>query len=83
MPSMYKEIGVIERAVRQLPPDEVRSGGWLRRKEVKVFLFKFVFAVKPPDPQAKGAARAGQAFYNRKARRLVACGNHAFTWQRL
>ena len=33
MPPIHKEIGVIERAVQRLPPDEVRSGGWLRRKE--------------------------------------------------
>ena len=43
MPPIHKEIGVIERAVQRLPPDEVRSGGWLRRKEVKVVPSKFVF----------------------------------------
>ena len=32
MPPIHKKIGVIERAVQRLPPDEVRSGGWLRRK---------------------------------------------------
>ena len=72
--------GVIERAVQRLPPDEVRSGGWLRRKEVKVVPSKFVFTVKPPDPPAQEdllhAAREGQANFKRKAR-LVACGNYA------
>ena len=29
MPAIHKEIGVIEKAVRRLPPAEVRSGGWL------------------------------------------------------
>ena len=54
MPPIHKEIGVIERAVQRLPPDEVRSGGWLRRKEVKVVPSKFVFTVKPPDPPCTG-----------------------------
>ena len=80
MPPIHKEIGVIERAVQRLPPDEVRSGGWLRRKEVKVVPSKFVFTVKPPDPPAQEdllhAAREGQANFKRKAR-LVACGNYA------
>ena len=77
MPSIHKEIGVIEKAVRRLPPAEVRSGGWLRRKEVKVVPSKFVFTVKPPDPaEASLATRKGQAYHKRKAR-LVACGNHA------
>ena len=80
MPPIHKEIGVIERAVQRLPPDEVRSGGWLRRKEVKVVPSKFVFTVKPPDPPAQKdlphAAREGQANFKRKAR-LVACGNYA------
>ena len=75
MPPIHKEIGVIERAVQRLPPDEVRSGGWLRRKEVKVVPSKFVFTVKPPDPPAQEdllhAAREGQANFKRKAR-LVA-----------
>ena len=66
--------------MQRLPPDEVRSGGWLKCKEVKVVPSKFVFTVKPPDPQAEGvapdAALVGQAFYKRKAR-LVACRNHA------
>ncbi|CAE7836586.1 GIP, partial [Symbiodinium sp. CCMP2592] len=77
MPSIHKEIGVIEKAVRRLPPAEVRSGGWLKRKEVKVVPSKFVFTVKPPDPaEASLATRKGQAYHKRKAR-LVACGNHA------
>ena len=77
MPSIHKEIGVIEKAVRRLPPAEVRSGGWLRSKEVKVVPSKFVFTVKPPDPaEASLATRKGQAYHKRKAR-LVACGNHA------
>ncbi|CAE6939982.1 GIP [Symbiodinium sp. CCMP2592] len=76
MPSIHKEIGVIEKAVRRLPPAEVRSGGWLKRKEVKVVPSKFVFTVKPPDPaEASLATRKGQAYHKRKAR-LVACGNH-------
>ena len=54
MPPIHKEIGVIERAVQRLPPDEVRSGGWLRRKEVKVVPSKFVFTVKPPRPPCTG-----------------------------
>ena len=77
MPSIHKEIGVIEKAVRRLPPAEVRSGGWLRRKEVKVVPSKFVFTVKPPDPAEDSlATRKGQTYHKRKAR-LVACGNHA------
>ena len=79
MPAIHKEIGVIEKAVRRLPPAEVRSGGWLRRKDVKVVPSKFVFTVKPPDPaegEASLASRKGQAYHKRKAR-LVACGNHA------
>ncbi|CAE6927184.1 GIP [Symbiodinium sp. CCMP2592] len=71
MPSIHKEIGVIEKAVRRLPPAEVRSGGWLRRKEVKVVPSKFVFTVKPPDPSEGDAAlatRKGQAYHKRKAR---------------
>ena len=41
MPPIHKEIGVIA--------DEVCSGGWLRRKEVKVVLpSKFVLTVNPP-----------------------------------
>ncbi|CAE7740893.1 GIP [Symbiodinium sp. CCMP2592] len=78
MPSIHEEIGVIEKAVRRLPPAEVRSGGWLRRKEVKVVPSKFVFTVKPPDPVEGDAALAtgkGQAYHKRKPR-LVACGNH-------
>ncbi|CAE7802253.1 GIP [Symbiodinium sp. CCMP2592] len=79
MPSIHKEIGVIEMAVRRLPPAEVRSGGWLKRKEVKVVPSKFVFTVKPPDPaEASLATRKGQAYHKRKAR-LVACGNHAYS----
>ncbi|CAE7360637.1 GIP [Symbiodinium sp. CCMP2592] len=81
MPSIHKEIGVIEKAVQRLPPAEVRSGGWLRRKEVKVVPSKFVFTVKPPDPSEGDAAlatRKGQAYHKRKAR-LVACGNHAYS----
>ena len=46
MPSIHKEIGVIEKAVPRLPPAEIRSGGWLRRKEVKVVPSKFVFIVR-------------------------------------
>ena len=79
MPAIHKEIGVIEKAVRRLPPAEVRSGGWLKRKDVKVVPSKFVFTVKPPDPaegEASLASRKGQAYHKRKAR-LVACGNHA------
>ena len=79
VPSIHKEIGVIEKAVLRLPPAEVRSGGWLRRKEVKVVPSKFVFTVKPPDPaegEAFHASRKGQAYHKRKAR-LVACGSHA------
>ena len=79
MPAIHKEIGVIEKAVRRLPPAEVRSGGWLKRKDVKVVPSKFVFTVKPPDPaegEASLASRKGQAYHRRKAR-LVACGNHA------
>ena len=79
MPAIHKEIGVIEKAVRRLPPAEVRSGGWLRRKDVKVVPSKFVFTVKPPDPaegEASLASRKGQAYHKCKAR-LVACGNHA------
>ncbi|CAE7806114.1 rrp5 [Symbiodinium sp. CCMP2592] len=69
MPSIHKEIGVIEKAVRRLPPAEVRSGGWLKRKEVKVVPSKFVFTVKPPDPaEASLATRKGQAYHKRKAR---------------
>ena len=79
MPAIHKEIGVIEKAARRLPPAEVRSGGWLKRKDVKVVPSKFVFTVKPPDPaegEASLASRKGQAYHKRKAR-LVACGNHA------
>ena len=80
MPSIHKEIGVIERAVQRLPPDEVRSGGWLRRKEVKAVPSKFVFTAKPPDPPAQEdllhAAREGHFNFKRKAH-LVACGNYA------
>ena len=79
MPSIHKEIGVIEKAVRRLPPADVRSGGWLKRKDVKVVPSKFVFTVKPPDPaegEASLASRKGQAYHKCKAR-LVACGNHA------
>ena len=77
VPFIHKEIGVIEKAARRLPPAEVRSGGWLRRKEVKVVPSKSVFTVKPPDPaEASLATRKGQAYHKRKAR-LVACGNHA------
>ena len=79
MPAIHKEIGVIEKAVRRLPPAEARSGGWLKRKDVKVVPSKFVFTVKPPDPaegEASLASRKGQAYHKRKAR-LVACGNHA------
>ena len=71
MPAIHKEIGVIEKAVRRLPPAEVRSGGWLRRKDVKVVPSKFVFTVKPPDPaegEASLASRKGQAYHKRKAR---------------
>ena len=79
MPSSRKEFGVIEKAVRCLPRAEVLSGGWQRRKEVKVVPSKSVFIVKPPDP-AEGevslASRKGRAYHMRKAR-LVACGNHA------
>ena len=64
MPSIHKEIGVIEKAVRRLPPAEVRSGGWLRRKEVKVVPSKSVFTVKPPAPaEASLATRKGQAYH--------------------
>ena len=69
MPSIHKEIGVIEKAVPRLPPAEIRSGGWLRRKEVKVVLSKFVFIIKPPDPAEDSlATRKGQADHKRKAR---------------
>ena len=76
MPPIHKEIGVIERAVQRLPPDEVCSGGWLRLKEVKAVPSKFVFTVKPPDPPAHEDllhdARKGQANFKRKAPRAMA-----------
>ena len=65
VPFIHKEIGVIEKAVRRLPPAEVRSGGWLSRKEVKVVPSKSVFTVKPPGPaEASLATRKGQASTN-------------------
>ena len=78
MPSIHKEIGVIEKAVRRLTPAKVRSGGWLKRQDVKAVPSKFVSTVKPPDPaegEASLASRKGQTYHKRKAR-LVACGNH-------
>ena len=76
MPSIHKEIGVIARAVQRLPPDEVRSGGWLRRKEVKVVRSRFVVHCEATIFSLKVQLPTGQALYKRKAR-LVACGNHA------
>ena len=86
MPPIHKEIGVIERAVQRLPPDEVRSGGWLRRKEVKVVPSKFVFTVKPPDPPAQEdllhAAREGQATSSAKLVWLLVATTHQEQGQR-
>eukprot|EP00439_Symbiodinium_sp_Y106_P051108 s586_g6.t2 len=36
MPSIHKEIGVIEKAVRRLPPAEVRSGGTLAQQDLQL-----------------------------------------------
>ncbi|CAE7561459.1 GIP [Symbiodinium natans] len=80
LPSVHKEIGVIEKAVRSLPPGEVRKGNWLHRTDVRVVPAKMVFTVKPPDVQAiapeNGEHAAQPSLFKRKAR-LVACGNHA------
>ena len=51
IPSILKEIGVIEKAVHRLQPSEVRKGNWLHRTNVRVVPAKLVFTVKPPDVQ--------------------------------
>ncbi|CAE7492518.1 GIP [Symbiodinium natans] len=80
IPSILKEIGVIEKAVHRLPPSEVRKGNWLHRTDVRVVPAKLVFTVKPPDvqPTAPGnGEHATQASLFKRKARLVACGNHA------
>ncbi|CAE7228517.1 GIP [Symbiodinium natans] len=80
IPSILKEIGVIEKAVHRLPPSEVRKGNWLHRTDVRVVPAKLVFTVKPPDVQTTAPGNGEHAtqasLFKRKAR-LVACGNHA------
>ncbi|CAE7263495.1 GIP [Symbiodinium natans] len=80
IPSILKEIGVIEKAVHRLPPSEVRKGNWLHRTDVRVVPAKLVFTVKPPDVQTAAPGNGEHAtqasLFKRKAR-LVACGNHA------